>query len=145
EVAWTDATRRDWADFQRRIAAHYPRLDARRVHYRIPSIPGLHPHSVFMRDTIITLAAPVPGVELRYTTDRTLPARDARPASRPLAVRGDVQLKVRAFYPSGLGGPVQTFRLERQEPRSADLPDDVRPGLRAAYFPVSVRSVHELQ
>ncbi|PBC79581.1 hexosaminidase [Streptomyces sp. TLI_235] len=45
EVAWSDLPRdpaaRDWAGFERRMAAHYPRLDALGVEYRPPG--GPHP------------------------------------------------------------------------------------------------------
>ncbi|MFF4343355.1 beta-N-acetylhexosaminidase [Kitasatospora sp. NPDC001540] len=43
EVAWSDLPRdpaaRDWADFERRMAAHYPRLDALGIEYRRPEGP----------------------------------------------------------------------------------------------------------
>ncbi|GAA1079807.1 beta-N-acetylhexosaminidase [Kitasatospora arboriphila] len=45
EVAWSDLPRdpdeRDWAGFERRMAGHYPRLDALGVEYRPPG--GPHP------------------------------------------------------------------------------------------------------
>ncbi|WP_431678834.1 beta-N-acetylhexosaminidase [Kitasatospora sp. KL5] len=45
EVAWSDLPRepgaRDWTGFERRMAAHYPRLDALGVEYRPPG--GPHP------------------------------------------------------------------------------------------------------
>ncbi|MFD7729719.1 beta-N-acetylhexosaminidase [Kitasatospora phosalacinea] len=43
EVAWSDLPRdpaaRDWAGFERRMAAHYPRLDALGIEYRHPEGP----------------------------------------------------------------------------------------------------------
>ena len=144
EVAWTATARRDWPDFQRRLAAHYPRLDALGVHYRVPPVPGLHPRTVLTRDTVITLAPPVPGVALRYTTDGSLPTRASTPHTVPLRVSGDVTLRVRPFYPSGLAGAAQTIRLERQTLRPADRPSGLLAGLRASYFPVGVTTVQAL-
>ncbi|MEO8445795.1 MAG: family 20 glycosylhydrolase, partial [Gammaproteobacteria bacterium] len=144
EVAWTGAAHPDWPDFQRRLAAHYPRLDALGVHYRVPPISGLYARNVFTHDTTIVLTPPVPGVALYYTTDGSLPTHASTPHTVPVQVRGDVELRVRPFYSSGLAGPAQTIRMERQSLRPADPVTGLLPGLRAEYYPVGVNTVQKL-
>ncbi|MEO5815190.1 MAG: family 20 glycosylhydrolase [Gemmatimonadaceae bacterium] len=144
DVAWTGAARPDWPGFQRRVAAHYPRLNALGVHYRVPPISGLYARNVFTHDTTIVLTPPVSGVALYYTTDGSLPTRASTPHTVPVQVRGDVDLRVRPFYPTGLGGPAQTIRLERQSLRPADRVTGLLPGLRAEYYPIGVNTVQKL-
>ncbi|CAN5915761.1 hypothetical protein BH11GEM2_BH11GEM2_04690 [soil metagenome] len=114
------------------------------MHYRVPPISGLYARNVFTSDTAIVLTPPVPGVALYYTTDGSLPTHASTPHTVPVHVSGDVELRVRPFYPSGLAGPAQTIRLARQSLRPADRVTGLLPGLRAEYYPIGVTTVQKL-
>ena len=144
EVAWTDTAARDWDDFARRLRAHYPRLDAMGLRYRVPPVAGLHPRTVVVRDTTIRLATPAAGVRLRYTTDGSVPTRSSRAGTVPLRVTRDVTLRVRPYYPDGTAGATQTVRIERQVPRTADVPAALQPGLTLAFHRIGVTSVDSI-
>jgi hexosaminidase len=144
EVAWTSANRRDWRSFETRLARHYTRLDAMGVHYRVPSLTELHERTVVVRDTVIRLSPPLPGIGLRYTTDGSLPGRDSYSHSDPLTVDRDLTLRTRALYPSGRLGPAQTIGIEKQVAREADEPGTVQAGLRLAYHPIQVTRVDSI-
>jgi hexosaminidase len=74
EVAWSPQSSRDYADFQRRLANQYARLDREGVRYRIPEPQGFgdvmqidQPHYR------LQLASPLPGAAIYYTLDGSLP------------------------------------------------------------------------
>lgn len=144
EIAWTDPDRRDWTSFSRRLFEHYPRLDAMGVHYRVPSLTTLHERTVVLRDTVIQLSPPLPGIEIRYTTDGSPPTRSSPSHLEPVSVTGAVSLRIRALYPSGRAGPVEHITIEKQQPREASEPGDVEPGLRLEYFQARVTRVDSI-
>lgn len=73
ELGWTPKTRRDYADFARRLKSHYARLDHKDVTYRVPE-----PEIASMAENAdgsvtFTLTPSVDGSRICYTTDGTYP------------------------------------------------------------------------
>ena len=70
EVVWTQPERKDLADFQKRLANQFARLDSQNVNYRIPEPKGLRNILVANTDkALIELSPPMPGAKLFYTLD----------------------------------------------------------------------------
>ena len=109
EVAWTPAARKDYAAFLPRLGQQFARLDARRIHYRVPEPLGLDSSSAVTQGgkAVFTLRSLVPGAQIRYTLDGQLPDETAARYTRPLAVPQGRHLTVRAVTvaPNGRQSP----------------------------------------
>ncbi len=85
EVAWSPRSQRDYADFSRRLASHYSRLDNKDCGYRVPE-----PHIVSMTSKAggveFTLAPSVDGAEIRYTVDGRYPTVHSPLYQHPVTV-----------------------------------------------------------
>ncbi|HRF85702.1 MAG TPA: family 20 glycosylhydrolase [Alloprevotella sp.] len=73
EIAWKRQSERDFNDFRRRLRHHFAKLDAKDCGYRVPE-----PEVVSLKQTAdggfeYTLASPVEGAEIRYTTNGRYP------------------------------------------------------------------------
>ncbi|WP_169337348.1 family 20 glycosylhydrolase [Rudaea cellulosilytica] len=74
EVGWSAQSARDYANFERRLANQYPRLDREGIRYRIPEPQGLA--DVLQVDQShyrLLLASELPEAVIYYTLDGTLP------------------------------------------------------------------------
>lgn len=73
ELGWTPAAGRSFCDFTERLKAHYARLDAKDITYRLPE-PAVTVESAGGKGGYtFTLSPTLPGAEMRYTTDGTTP------------------------------------------------------------------------
>ena len=96
EIGWTPQAGRDWPDFARRLyQSHLARLDAAGIAYRIP------PPSAKKSGEELTILAPYPGAEVRYTLDGSEPSASSTLYSKPFALPANAHLKLRTFRPNG--------------------------------------------
>lgn len=73
EVAWGKESARNYDIFKDRLSDHYARLDYKGAVYRLPE-PEITSMTEGADGTVtFTLANPLPGSEIRYTTDGTYP------------------------------------------------------------------------
>ena len=109
EVAWVPAARKSYADFLPRLGQQFARLDAHRIHYRVPEPLGLDSLSQGRQGdrALFTLRSLVPGAEIHYTLDGTLPDETTPRYTAPLAVPRRNYLTVRAIIiaPNGRHSP----------------------------------------
>jgi hexosaminidase len=98
EVAWTPYASKNYESFLRRLGNQLPRLDARKVMYRVPEPMGLDSANVRREGdkAIVTLSTFVPGAKIRYTLDGTMPDETADLYTKPLAVPTGRKIRVRA-------------------------------------------------
>ncbi|MDB5121250.1 MAG: hypothetical protein JWN56_2468 [Sphingobacteriales bacterium] len=105
EVGWTPAANKNFKNFYSRVGKQFPRLDERKIMYRIPETEGLDSASITTdgNKKIITLRSIVPGAEIRYTIDGHTPDETANLYTQPIAVPANLAIKVRAvtFAPNG--------------------------------------------
>lgn len=73
EVGWLKNNDRDYNDFNRRMASHYPRLDAKQCHYRMPEPKIVSLETTADNGAIFTLQPSVEGSSIRYTTNGSYP------------------------------------------------------------------------
>jgi hexosaminidase len=151
EVLWSPQEARSWSRFVARLPAHFARLDALGVEYRVPEPVGLGgDHRVLEDEVRLTMSSPFPGGVIRFTTDGSNPTvlspRYTGPVDLRLTPR-PVTVSARVFLPSGRGSPVARARFVRatwQQPvavRSALL----RPGLSYGYVEGTFRSSDEVK
>ncbi|MBS2211480.1 family 20 glycosylhydrolase [Carboxylicivirga mesophila] len=72
EAVWTPVENKEWGDFQRRMAFHYPRLDQAGYGYRVPQ-PKLISKDKKGEQFEVVLDNVVEGAQIRYTTDGVRP------------------------------------------------------------------------
>ncbi|MFZ1699992.1 MAG: family 20 glycosylhydrolase [Pyrinomonadaceae bacterium] len=121
EVLWSKKEDRYFPDFQRRLAANLPRLDAQNVNYRIPEPPGLR-NVVIPRDrdfVIANIASQIPGAQVLFTTDGSTPnEKSLRIPAKFLANPRDgetLTLKTIVVLPSGRKSSVYAATFIRKD------------------------------
>ena len=98
EIAWTPAANKNYDDFLRRLGDQLPRLDAKKITYRVPEPAGLESAAIRREGgkAVITLSTWVPDAQIRYTLDGTMPDETADRYTRPLSLPAGRRIKVRA-------------------------------------------------
>jgi hexosaminidase len=99
EVVWSARADRDFGDFLQRMIPHYKRLLIRDINHRVPPPAGVGGRAVILRDTVAVLTSPVPGGTIYYTLDGTEPTSTSPKYSRPIAIKGDLELKAALQLP----------------------------------------------
>lgn len=49
------------------------------VNYRVPDLQGFYKVNAFIDNAVIDLTCPLPGIEIRYTTDGSMPTGESAP------------------------------------------------------------------
>lgn len=111
EVAWTPQAQRQFSDFEKRLDAHYPRLSAQKIGYRIPRPRGLDNIAINGTQATIQLQAPVAGSKLIVTTDGSEPVASGAACQAPLNInlqpQQSVTVKVLTVLEDGSQSAVQ--------------------------------------
>jgi len=141
EVLWSPRERRDWHDFEARLAAQLPELDRLGVRYRIPDVDGLDADIASLEARMtLTLRSPIPGAAIRYTLDGNDPdassSRYERAIDLALTTEG-TPVAARLVLADGRMGPISRATLRHETLHAAikiDDPTVLKPGLARAYF-----------
>ena len=112
EVLWTH--KQDYASYQQRLLAQYPRLDALKVHYRLPDLGGFLFSNVFTDETKLDIQIPLPGLTVHYTTDGTLPGKLSPALAGPLLIKTSQNIRLAAFKTDGSKGDVYDLQYQKQ-------------------------------
>jgi len=134
EVAWSRAEDKNFADFEKRLAAHYARLDKQNVNYRIPEPAGLQNAVLSDAATSITLTNKLPGARIYYTLDGSAPDETKTLYDKPVAVSlkdGErAELKTIVVSPSGRKSSIYAATLIRGSMLSpVEVSGERKPGL----------------
>lgn len=102
EIAWSepDAKLNEKAFYEAAVP-QFKRLDKMKVNYRIPDLEGFYNVNAFVDKAALQVSCPLPGVEIRYTTDGTIPTRSAKLYQGPLTVTESTDFTLRTFRPNG--------------------------------------------
>lgn len=124
EVAWVLPTVKNWDTFSTQIEDQIPRLDMMGINYRVPELESdifiskrkvvyLNvPPQEWLCDTImlehgkrvVDLKAPYPGIQIRYTTDGTIPTIQSTTYATPFTVTAPSEYMFATFRPNGTRG-----------------------------------------
>ncbi len=132
ERVWSQ--RLDFTAFEHRLPAHYNRLEALGVHYRLPDLGGFAGQNVFVDQAILAIKKPLPNLVLRYTTDGSLPLTKSPVLGKSLVIKQPATIKVAAFTPGGLRGDIYTLEYKKEKYREPVATLVSRPGLKCNYF-----------
>jgi hexosaminidase len=137
EVVWSRQEDRNYADFQRRLFAHLPHLDARQVNYRIPEPAGLANVITANEKASITLT-PIAGTRVFYTTDGTTPDEKSSVYERPIEIalkEGEVvTLKTIVMNAAGRKSSVYAATIVRGAMREPVVREKTTEGLKYEVF-----------
>jgi hexosaminidase len=87
EVVWSPLEGKNFADFQRRLMAHFPRLDKQNVNYRIPAPEGLQNRILTAQGKArIELKSTVSNAKIFYTTDGSAPDENSKSYDKPFEI-----------------------------------------------------------
>lgn len=143
EVLWTNKNQYD--GYLKRLTKHFPRLDALKVSYRLPDVDGLVEQSVFTASTVLNPTKPLPSISLRYTTDGTLPGRNATILSTPLTINKNTNIKLAAFTAAGRRGDVYDLHYKQQDMATPVNTFVSTPGLVCNYYAGPFKSSRSMQ
>jgi hexosaminidase len=132
ERVWS--TKLDLSSFEQRLPAHYNRLEALGVHYRLPDLAGFAGDNVFTDSAIVSIKKPLPNLILRYTTDGSIPVATSRVMSKPLVIKKPVKIKLAAFTPGGLRGEIYTLNYKKEFFREPVTVAQLSQGLQCKYY-----------
>lgn len=124
EIAWTPQPLRAFDDFERRLSGQYPHLAQAGIAYRIPPPLGLRDQVLVARgDTLLALAAAVPGSRIHYSLDGSEPTPSSPRYQAPLALSvpagGELSVRTLTVTADGRHSGVHRARLRRLEYRQA--------------------------
>lgn len=114
EVFWTPRNRRDWAGFIPRLEAQMRRADAAGVNYARAAYDPIVSTTIADNKLTLMLDAEIPGTDIFYSLDDTVPGRYSQRYSQPIPVpEGDVTLRAVTYRN---GQPVgRLLTLKRDE------------------------------
>jgi hexosaminidase len=124
----------DYTSFQQRLPAHYNRLEAMRILYRLPDLSGFAENNVFTDQAILDIKKPMPSLVLRYTTNGSLPVTTSPVLSKPLVIKQPGTIKVAAFTPSGLRGDIYTLNYKKEKFLEPVAVPKAASGLQARFY-----------
>ena len=106
EVVWSPLEGKDYGDFRRRLLYHFGRLDKQDVRYRIPEPTGLKDFYTATDDhAVVELNPPIPGSQIYYTLDGSLPTDESSryrlPFQVPLQADQKTSLNLIVVTPGG--------------------------------------------
>lgn len=122
EIGWSADSKKDWEGFQKRYVTEMDWFDAHGVNYRIPNITGFADVNVFTDTTSVAVKCALPNIQVRYTTDGSMPTVVSPPLSSPLHLSASTKFIFRGFRPDGTAG--ECFKSEyRKEDFAAPVAD----------------------
>lgn len=136
EIAWGEPDARlNETAFYEAAVPQFKRLDKMGVNYRIPDLQGFYRVNAFVDKAQLDVACPLPGVEIRYTTDGTVPTRTSELYKGPVTVTESTDFILRTFRPDG--SPSDYVETSFVKAPYAEADADARPeadGLAAVWY-----------
>lgn len=102
EIAWADPdTKLKEKEFYKAAVSQLKRMDKMGVNYRIPDLQGFYNVNAFVDTTALTIHSLLPGIEIRYTTDGSIPTKNSTLYEGNLKVTETTDFTIRTFRPDG--------------------------------------------
>ncbi len=135
EIAWAEpAAKPSLEEFYRQLVPHFKRMDVMRVNYRVPDLQGFYKVNAFIDETTVDLTCPLPGTEIRYTTDGSMPTKESTLYNGALDVTETTDFAFRTFRPDGSPSDVaHTKYVKAPYAEAVTAPAALQPGLKAVW------------
>lgn len=133
EICWVEPSAKNWDKFLHKMVAQLPRLDLMNVNYRIPDLEGFHSTNAFINEGIVNVTCIAPDIEVRYTTDGSIPSHESTLYAGPIKVTETTDFIFRTFRPNGKKGDMVKTRYIKSEMAPATEVISVENGLKATW------------
>ena len=135
EIAWAEPTAKPGLEeFYRQFVPQFKRMDVMRVNYRVPDLQGFYKVNAFIDETTVELTCPLPGTEIRYTTDGSMPTKESALYNGALEVGKTTDFAFRTFRPDGSpSDAVRTKYVKAPYAEAVTAPAALQPGLKAVW------------
>ena len=135
EIAWAEPTAKPGLEeFYRQLVPQFKRMDVIRVNYRVPDLQGFYKVNAFIDETTVELTCPLPGTEIRYTTDGSMPTKESALYNGALEVGKTTDFAFRTFRPDGSPSDVvRTKYVKAPYAEAVTAPAALQPGLKAVW------------
>ena len=135
EIAWAEpAAKPSLEEFYRQLVPQFKRMDVMRVNYRVPDLQGFYKVNAFIDETTVDLTCPLPGTEIHYTTDGSMPTRESALYDGALDVEETTEFAFRTFRPDGSPSDVvRTKYVKAPYAEAVTAPAALQPGLKAVW------------
>ena len=135
EIAWAEPTAKPGLEeFYRQLVPQFKRMDVMRVNYRVPDLQGFYKVNAFIDETTVELTCPLPGTEIRYTTDGSMPTKESALYNGALEVGKTTDFAFRTFRPDGSPSDVvRTKYVKAPYAEAVTAPAALQPGLKAVW------------
>ena len=135
EIAWAEPTAKPGLEeFYRQLVPQFKRMDVMRVNYRVPDLQGFYKVNAFIDETTVELTCPLPGTEIRYTTDGSMPTKESALYNGALEVGKTTDFAFRTFRPDGSPSDVvRTKYVKAPYAEAVTAPAALQSGLKAVW------------
>ena len=135
EIAWAEPTAKPGLEeFYRQLVPQFKRMDVMRVNYRVPDLQGFYKVNAFIDETTVELTCPLPGTEIRYTTDGSMPTKESALYNGALEVGKTTDFAFRTFRPDGSPSDVvRTKYVKAPYAEAVTASAALQPGLKAVW------------
>jgi hexosaminidase len=133
ENLWTNHPEK-YESYTTRLVKQYARMDAMKINYRLPDLPGLLNNYVFTDEGKLSIAKPLSGLTIRYTADGSVPDAKSPELPSPLTIKTSQQIKVAPFTRTGTRGDVYTLNYKQQQMLGPVKIAPPQPGLICSYY-----------
>ena len=144
ELGWSANDRKDWADFQVRMADQFGRLNVMDVQYRIPDLEGFMKNNVFIGEKKVEITCLDPSASIHYTTDGSIPTLESPKYDGNLVLTETTDLTLRVFRPTGKRSDIVKTHFEKAEYSPATTAAPSNPGLKATWYDFKGKTCAEI-
>ena len=144
ELGWSANNRKDWTDFQVRMADQFGRLNVMDVQYRIPDLEGFMKNNVFIGEKKVEITCLDPSASIHYTTDGSIPTLESPKYDGNLVLTETTDLTLRVFRPTGKRSDIVKTHFEKTEYSPATTAAPSNPGLKATWHDFKGKTCSEI-
>lgn len=135
EIAWAQLDNKmTYEEFTKVLLKHTLLMDKLEINYRIPDLEGFYDTNVFVDETTLTLEETLPNVQVRYTTDGSLPTLESKAYTSPIKVTETTDFKLRTFRSNGTASDVANTKYIKSPLVDAVQVAEVKNGLLAKWY-----------
>ena len=144
ELGWSANDRKDWTDFQTRMADQFGRLNVMDIQYRIPDLEGFMKKNVFIGEKKVEITCLDPSASIHYTTDGSTPTLESPKYDGNLVLTETTELTLRVFRPTGKRSDIVKAYFEKTEYSPATTAAPSNPGLKATWYDFKGKTCAEI-
>lgn len=140
EIAWRSDTARHWEEFYPRLLEQFKYWDLKEVNYRPLDLNNVHKVNAFVGETEVKWTYDLPDVEIRYTTDGSIPDRASALYRGPFKLNETTNFTIRFFRPDGTAADIVRTVYRKEEYRSGIAVEDRKTGLKCEWHEAVVNN-----